>query len=519
MANKEREGEMSTLQRVRSGLGSILCLCLLGVSMAQAEFENLLASPYPTQHVNPRNSDFTPYDAPTTNLKVKWKALEDSQILQACSSGSNGLLYCVRGWALADDKCNLIALNEETGARVWEDRIDGQCQLDEQVTVNNPVIDAAGNLYLADSQQVMSFTADGQVRWRNNFPSTVKSRKSLPNVPFGLILLEGGELATATLGDGIMTMFDSQTGEMTRTPFDLPAEKRKPPKPSRFLLPKQMPDDFMDNLTDLAAAQIIWDFSLGESDFEVDNNLAVDEKRKLIFISSGAKFPNKKNSGALWAVSYADKDLSVAWYVELDVPGGIATSPTLSNDGAFVIIGDNDLNLVTVDVQACSDWAAQQQRPQAGQPSCPQLHKHKVDNDITSSVVLTPDNRILVPYGRSSFAAFDLVRDAAGVPTLSKVWETRLGYTPMAMSVSLGFNNVVWIPAYSILWQDSFIVALDIETGEELARYDSGDAANVTLAGDGQTLIANNLSFISSLFLGNGQKGGVWAWQKTARIP
>jgi hypothetical protein len=321
-----------------------------------------------------------------------------------------------------------------------------------------------------------------------------------------------------------MTMFDSQTGEMTRKPFDLPAEKRKPPKPSRFLLPDQMPGDFMDNLTDINAAQIIWDFSLGESDFEVDNNLAVDEQRKLIFISSGAKFPNENNIGALWAISYADKDLRVAWFVELDVPGGIATSPTVSNDGAFVIIGDNDLNLVTIDIGACTDWALSGQESLADaavnssglkKQACPKLYKHKVANDITSSVVLTPNNRILVPYGRGSFAAFDLARDSAGAPTLTKAWETRLSYTPMAMSVSLGFNNVVWIPAYSILWQNSFIVALDIETGEELARYDSGDAANVTLAGDGETLIANNLSFISSLFLGVGQKGGVWAWEKT----
>jgi len=234
----------------------------------------------------------------------------------------------------------------------------------------------------------------------------------------------------------------------------------------------------------------------------------------LLVIGGNVIAPEGYKVGALWAISYAGKDLSVAWYVELDVPGGIATSPTLSNDGAFVIIGDNDLNLVTVDVQACSDWAAQQREEQGSvEPSCSRLYKHRVDNDITSSVVLTPENRILVPYGRSSFAAFDLARDAAGVPTLSKAWETRLGFTPMAMSVSLGFNNVVWIPAYSILWQESFIVALDINTGKELARYDSGDAANVTLAGDGQTLIANNLSFISSLFLGNSQAGGVWAWE------
>ena len=59
-------------------------------------------------------------------------------------------------------------------------------------------------------------------------------------------------------------------------------------------------------------------------------------------------------------------------------------------------------------------------------------------------------------------------------------------------------------------------MALNINTGEELARYKSGDAANVTMASDGETIVAQNMWFIESAFLGRlgfEVKGGVWAWE------
>ena len=64
-----------------------------------------------------------------------------------------------------------------------------------------------------------------------------------------------------------------------------------------------------------------------------------------------------------------------------------------------------------------------------------------------------------------------------------------------------------------------YLAALDIGTGEEVARYKSGDAANVTMASDGRTIVAQSLSFIESCFkgrLGFEVKGGVWAWEPVA---
>ncbi len=397
---------------------------------------------------------------------------------------------------------------------MWEDRVNGECLLDEYASLTNPTVDSDGNLYINDSQKIVSFTAAGQLRWVNDSPASLPSRKGLTNAPFGLVLLSNGELATTTVGDGWILFLDSQTGKLTKDPFDLPAEKRKLEQTTRLLLPNSRPEGFMENLMSPTASQLLWDFAFGESDFETDNNIAVDETHQLLFISSGAPYPNEANTGALWAVSYAGNTPEVAFYVELDVEGGIATSPTLNRDNSLVLIGDNDQNLVAVNIERCL-----QLTPGS---ACQHQDKHPIGHDLTSSVIITDQNRLIIPAGQTSYAAYDLSLDANGATRLDQVWETRLAWFPIGVSVHLAFDNVVWIPFYHIGRQQAFIVALDIETGEEVARYESGDAANVTMASDGKTIVANIMSFIESTFLGRlgfEVRGGVWAWEPSAGPP
>jgi outer membrane protein assembly factor BamB len=414
----------------------------------------------------------------------------------------------VLGWDKSTDRCNLIALSEADGSVLWEDRIAGECFLNEYGFLTNPTIDADGNLYVNDSEKIASFTSAGQLRWENSAPASLESRKGLSNVPFGLVLLANGELATATMGDGWILFLDSQSGEMTREPFDLPAEKRNPNKTTRALLPDTRPEGFMENLMSPSSAQMLWEFAFGESDYETDNNIAIDEDHQLLFVSSGAPYPNRANRGALWAVSYAQEALEVAFFVELDVAGGIATTPTISKDNRLALIGDNDQNLVTVDIERCIREA------EGG--SCEHYTKHVLGHDLTSSVILTDSNQVIIPAGQTGYAAYNLEVDVRGDTQLEQIWKTRLAWFPIGVSVHLAFDNVVWIPFYHIGRQQAFIVALDIETGEEVARYKSGDAANVTMASDGKTIVSQNMSFIESAFLGRlgfDVKAGVWAWE------
>ncbi|MEH6552341.1 MAG: PQQ-binding-like beta-propeller repeat protein [Pseudomonadales bacterium] len=475
------------------------------VSAGEIEFPRLAKTPYPAQHGNPRNSDAVPFSSPT-ELKLKWKALEDSSIVQGCTT-DRGQLYCVLGWD-KKDRCNLIALDERDGSTLWEDRVNGECILDEFASLTNPTIDTEGNLYINDSEKIVSFTSDGQVRWINNTPATLPSRKGLPNAPFGMVLLANGNLATATMGDGWVLFLDGKTGELIKEPFDLPAEKRNPQAVNRVLIPDTRPDGFMENLMSQSASQMLWDFAFGESDYETDNNVAIAEKHQLMIIASGAPYPNTDNVGALWAVDFSGDKPKVAFYVELPVEGGIATSPTLSKDNSIALIGDNEQNLVVVDIESCL--------AEADGSACSHYSMHPLGHDLTSSVILTDENRLIIPAGHTGYAAYDLKKDTNGAIQINPLWQTRLAWLPIGISVHLAFDNVVWIPFYHMGRQQTFIVALDIESGEEVARYESGDAANVTMASDGKTIIAQNLSFIESAFKGRvglDVKGGVWAWE------
>ena len=472
------------------------------------EFANLANSPYPAQHGNARNSDSVPYVSPT-NLKLKWKALEDDMILQGCTT-DRGKLYCARGRGKASNKCNLVALDERDGSIVWEDRINGECLLDEYAYLTNPTVDSEGNVYINDSKKIVSFTTDGELRWVNDVPATLPSRKGYDNPPFGLALLSDGTLATATLGDAWILFIDTATGKLTKKPFDLPAEKRALETMEVPFMKNERPKGFLEDLISPLAAQVLWDFGMGDGAFEMDNNVGVAERHQLLMLSSGAPYPNEGNTGALWAVSYKNDTPEVAFYVELDVPGGIATSPTVSKDNSMVLIGDNDRNLVVVNIDRCMKEAT-------GGP-CEHYSKHPVKHDLSSSVIITDSNRLIVPKRETAYAAYDLSIDSQGKVNLDEVWEARLSWFFVTATVHLAFENVVWVPFFHLFTMQPYIVALDINTGEEVARYKSGDAANVTMASDGKTIVANNISFVEAMMvhkLGFDRKvkSGVWAWE------
>ena len=464
------------------------------------EFRFLSRSPYPAQHVNPRNADFVEDDAPEGVAPV-WTVLADSSVPQPCVSSDAGLVYCMRAWDLGDDRCNLQALDVATGALVWEDRLDGRCQLDAYAWMTNPLVDADGNVYAADSRQIVSFDARGALRWRSDAPAELVSRHDppLPNPPFGLTLLPGGELVTATLGDAFVLVLDRATGELLAAPLDVPSAKRRSGG--------SPPPGFLAGLASPVAAATLYDVSLGLSEYENDNNVGVDTHTGLIFVTGGAPAPNPANDGALWAIRWdtATRSLAVQFHVRFAGPGGVATTPTITQDGDFVLIGDNDANLVAVDLPACAALPAGS--------SCDAIARVPVGSKIGASVTVTPDNRVLVAAPDRGVLAFD-VRRRDGASALEPLWQR--GFAPLLVSgVLTGFPNVTYFPIGSAGTGEHFLVAIDTATGEEVARRPSGDLANVTLAGDRATLITNQINFIDALG-GRQRPAGVTAWRASA---
>lgn len=489
------------------------------------EFPHLADAPYPAQHVNPRASDYIEAKSPTHVLPA-WEALGDSMIAQPCVSGPEGNVYCTRGWDLGSGKCNLVALDGDTGSVLWEDLINGVCLLDEFAWITNPLVDIDGHVYAADHRQVVSFTSAGELRWKSLVPSTLPQGK--PNNPFGLNLLPSGELVTATMGDGFVLVLDRTTGELEASPFNLPSEKQRVPATAGGA---EMPEDFMDSLAGPDVGPVLWDVGLGASDYEVDNNVAVDTHTGIVFITGGAPAPNPANDGALWAVDYdptapASERLSVRFHITFPGPGGIATTPTVTKDGNFVLIGDNRSNFVAVDIPACL----------AGPPgsACSAFTSIAIGEKLGASVTVTPENRVYFALPQQGLAAYDVGRDPeSGKITLSHVFTRSFpGY--LISGVTTGFENVIWLgltglagvavdgavlpmalgdaaPSTGPGGRSHFLVGVRPEDGLPLWAYPSGDFANVTMAADRRTLITNHINFLDELRRDH-HSAGIRAW-------
>jgi outer membrane protein assembly factor BamB len=467
-----------------------------GAERRDAQFPALAPTPYPMQHVNPRAADYVEAEAPTSVVPA-WRALSDSMIAQPCSSGPNGDVYCTRAWAHpTTDKCNLVALDGKSGAVLWEDRVHGKCLLDEYAWITNPTIDRDGNLYVADSKLVASFTANGKLRWLNRTPSRLTSVRGLPNTPFGLNFLPTGELVTATMGDAHILVFDRTTGKLLSKPFHLPSDKQ------RASTSGQAPPGFMESLASPGVGSVLYDVGLGVSDKQVDNNVAVDPRSGLVFVTGGAPDPNPGNDGALWAVRYDRRTHTsrVQFLVRFPGPGGIATTPTVTKDGNYVLIGDNQNNFVAVDIPACAKGAVGS--------TCTDFASTPVGGKLGASVTVSPDDRVYFPIATQGLFAYDIKRDN-GTVTLTHVF-TKTIPGAIFSTVLTGFENAIWFGTST--GGEHALVAVDPKNGDTLSTQPACDLANVTMGSDGRTLYTNCINFQDELG-GRHVPAGLQAWR------
>ena len=332
---------------------------------------------------------------------------------------------------------------------------------------------------------------------------------------------------------GFILVLDRESGELLAQPLDLPARKVKaggtPPRPEGLL----------EKLGSPRGADLVWEFGMGESDNETDNDISVDTHTGTILITSAAPVPNPGQDGALWGVSYAPEtqQLALAFYVRFPGPGGSATTPAVSKDGQFAVIADNDSQLLVVDIPACL--------AQGGGGECPHFVTYDLGYDLAASPAVTPDNRIIASVGNKGVIALDVARDSSGGFSLTEAWNweppgldffesDEKGFiflkASLVSSVITVYENVA-VFALSTLnmrgidWEgvnfiapvtgdvDTAMVAIDIQTGAEVFHYpDAGELHTASVAADGETLITVEFNFISQLFGDRDSPAGVRGW-------
>jgi hypothetical protein len=582
---------MQTWKVISISAVAILSL-VAGAASAHAEdlwpdFPALGQTPYPANHVNPQHNDSIPLDAPT-GLELLWHSAPNYSYFNPCSSGPEGHVYCAsyKDPTNPEGECNLIALDYQTGELLWDDGDSngGVCLLDSFAFPTTPLVDRDGNVYAADSQRIVSYTADGQVRWMQNYPAllTAGSPTGKPNTPFGMNVLPTGELITGTLGDAFILVMDRGTGDLLAEPFDLPASKLAGGGEGL-----QRPEWALEKFGGPVGAQAVWDSSFADTDNENDNDISVDGHTGTIFVTSAAEAPNDLceepddpatpcGDGKLWALEYDSSQpfasrISVVFTVRFPGPGGSATTPTVSTDGRYVVVGNNDMQALAVDLPAClAQFAGTPGTPANDYNECTDTATFDLPTNLFASPALTPDNKLLTLGAVDGVIAAQIAGGGGSPITITPLWtygddigpdgqpadempaicektlllpgETLLPFplpvpceaSPQtftnASSVITAFNNVAYVAYLTVqpLAVDPIaaqidprfavtglvtpaIVAIDIETGGEISitPFDegAGDLSNVTMAADGVTLLTNDFNFVVQTFWDRGLLG------------
>ncbi len=286
-------------------------------------------TPYAGIHGDAANSDVIDCTL-GADYAERWHALTGHGLAQPNTFSADGQTIYVTATHPAPDGCRLFALDRETGMVRW-------CHtLDPAVVESAVEVDADGHLYVTASGTVLSYRHDGTLRWRTELDDA--------DAPWGLHFTPDGHVATVT-PSGRVLLLARDTGVVLASLSVIESYGFVGPEASALsidpalLFPPSVVSDIESvyGPTDADNADAGASSFLGAGAF-VDNTLAVSEAGHLYLMSGGPTV----DTGALVQIRVTGTPdaprLEPGWFAE--TVGGSATSPSISADGRWVVIGD-----------------------------------------------------------------------------------------------------------------------------------------------------------------------------------
>lgn len=287
-------------------------------------------SAWPTLHRDSRNSDYAPIPV-TPPMRVAWESLDGAAIWVGPTIGPEGNLYISSGQG--EGHSNLRALDAD-GNLIWEAAPQTSlADLDHGAVINAAIVDAAGNVYQADSDQLWSFSASGDVRW----VASLRAHGALGQFVTPVFTREGYVAGITT--DGKLLAFDRATGRRVWPVFELPAGPGPPAldPPEGFNRGGMLAEGFH---------QTMWNIVMGR-EVAVANTPAVHPVSGRIYITGAGASPEE---GALYGIDTSEDAVRLAFATPIGAGSG--TSPALSVDGRLVYAADGAGHLVAVDADS-----------------------------------------------------------------------------------------------------------------------------------------------------------------------
>lgn len=367
-------------------------------------------------HADGANSDYSPAaiaDIPEMRWRrsfdgpLKAGALEWTINLGATVSDA-GQLYLTT----TVPGCHLQAIDTSTGDTAWCSN-----EVNFQAVISSPLIDTEGRLYLADGAAMRSFTPDGSVIWTT----------PIVGVPLSAQFTPAGNLFFITHA-GIAYILDRTSGAPVMVPLEL------------------VPGATWDGTTGLSAC------ARGLEGCPSANTPAIDLSTGRVFFTFWEPGAEQAAVRAMRIVEDGPEVTLVPLWENSSLPGGSASSPTLSADGSRVYVTDNVDSVHALDAKTGDS-----------------IWKFAFGARAGGSVSVSPEGVIMAAGGD-----LQAIRDAGDHAELLWKWE---GVANRGIATQAAGDRAVATVAASGRDADpasryrNDLVIVDTRTGAELGRF------------------------------------------------
>ena len=284
-------------------------------------------SVWPAGHRDSANTDFVP-----TKLGVSFAlekhVLQGHPIFWPPTVGLDGTSYVVTG--APPGRSHLFALSPH-GEVLWSAKPQESLEdLDSFAIMNAPTIDAEGDIYVGDRDQLWAFEPNGNVKW------VVDLKQFGVDWGFMTVVISRQRYVGGVTTNGKVLFFRSHDGELAMPPLDLPgkAGPRAEDEPPEFLWKDLMDPELIPFLFNLIQG---WEL-------EVANTPAMHPETGRLYITAAGDSPR---TGVLYGIDITDDALWIAFQAPMG--GGSGTSPAVSHDGNQVYAVDERGRMVAID--------------------------------------------------------------------------------------------------------------------------------------------------------------------------
>lgn len=265
-------------------------------------------------------------------------ALAGASVLTAPVASPDGTtIYVATGLGRGQSNLHAFTLEGELlwRAPAWTDADNG---IDPCAILSSPIVDAAGDLYISDCNQLFAFHPDGSSKWVTPLPAPrdddwqaaqghpVNAFTTAAFTPTGQII------GVTNFGDVVVV--DRASGHILNTPYRLPAE------PSPYATKHAMPDSMLsDGLMDPAFREWAWQVIFA-GNMRSANTPAVSRSGRVFVVGSSAA----PGIGALYGLNIdtARQPYNIRAAFTTRIGIGSGSSPTLSPDERQVYVSDEE---------------------------------------------------------------------------------------------------------------------------------------------------------------------------------